>query len=75
MIIPTLENWAPYHEVLIGEAYNHPQFEQRQRVATNRVIKFDLDNAMAVCLDNEVWQLGRQGKLSRYIDPVSKRFF
>jgi hypothetical protein len=73
--IPTLNKWAPYQDVLVGEAFNHPGFEQRSRVVTNKIIKLDVKNAMAVCVADEIWQLGEPGKLADYIDPVSRRFF
>jgi hypothetical protein len=73
--IPTLDKWATYNDILVGEAVNHPQFEQRQRVATNKCIKLDIKMAMAVCVADEVWQLGRPGKLGDYVDPVTKKFF
>lgn len=73
--IPTLDKWAVYQDVLVGEAVNHPGFEQRQRVATNKCVLLDPKNGMAVCVSDEVWQLGRPGKLEYYIDPITKRFF
>lgn len=73
--IPTLDKWVPYRDVLVGEALNHPEFEQRQRVTTNKCIKLDAKLGMAVCVANEIWQLGQPGKLENYIDPITKKFF
>lgn len=75
MIIPTLDKWAIYRDVLVGEAINHPEFEQRERVVTNKIVVLDQKQAMAACVANEIWQLGRPGKLADYVDPVTRRFF
>lgn len=73
--IPVLDKWAAYNDVLVGEAVNHPEFENRTRVHTNKVILIDVKLGMAACTADEVWQLGRPGKLGDYVDPVSRRFF
>lgn len=54
---------------------NHPDFENRQRVATNKVTKLDTKLGMALCVGNEQWQLGEPGKLADYVDPITKRFY
>lgn len=73
--IPSLNKWAIYRDVLVGEAMNHPDFENRQRVATNKVTKLDTKLGMALCVGNEQWQLGEPGKLADYVDPITKRFY
>jgi hypothetical protein len=79
--IPKLNKWVVYNDVLLGEAINHPQFEQRQRVQTNKVLKMDIKSGMAECvpdvgsIEKEYWQLGEPGNLSNYVDPITKRFF
>jgi hypothetical protein len=75
MRIPVLDKWAEYNDVIVGEAIDHPEFEQRQRVVTNKCLVLDKKCGFAKCVSNEFWQLGQPGKLSDYIDPVSKKFF
>lgn len=75
MILPTLDKWASFNDVLVGEALNHPDFEQRQRVVTNKFITIDKKDGWAACVANEFWQLGQPGKIADYIDPLSKRFY
>ena len=75
IIVPTLDKWAVFNDVLVGEALNHPQFEQRQRVQTNKCTKLDKKLGVAYCVANEIWQLGQPGHLGQYVDPVTKRFF
>lgn len=73
--IPILDRWVKFNDVLLGEAINHPSFEQRQRVKTNKIKTLDEKLGMALCLQNEAWQLGKPGKLADYVDPVTKKFF
>lgn len=73
--VPTLNKWAIYNDVLLGEAMNHPDFDSRQRVMTNKCIKLDKDLGVAYCTSDEIWQLGEPGHLGQYIDPVSRKFF
>lgn len=73
--IPTLDKWVKFNDVLVGEAINHPKFEQRQRVRTNKVIFMDEKMGMAKCVADEFWQLGEPSVLGRYVDPITKRFF
>lgn len=75
LAVPKLNRWAWYRDILVGEAINHPGFENRQRIATNKVLKLDKKLGMAVCTANEVWQLGEPGNLGMYVDPISRRFF
>ncbi len=73
--VPKLDKWARFNNVLVGRAFNHPEFENGQRVKTNHVAILDENLGMAKCSGNEIWQLGEPGKLSMYVDPVTKRFY
>jgi hypothetical protein len=73
--IPRLDNWAVFNDVLVGESNNHPTIENKQRVMSNKCIKLDTKLGFAFCTDNEVWQLGKQSILGRYVDPITKRFY
>ena len=75
LTIPTLDSWALFHDCLLGEAINHPNFENGQRVKTNKIIKLDKKIGMVMCVANEYWQLGRPSTLAKYIDPKTKRFY
>ena len=75
MLTPKLDKWALYNDVLVGEAVNHPEFEQRQRVRTNKCLFLDKKVGIAKCTENEIWQLGEPGNLGMYVDPISRRFF
>ena len=72
--IPKLDKWARYHDCLVGRAFNHPDFENGQRVQTNGGVFVDVKLGFAKCAGNEVWQLGEPGKLSMYEDPITKKF-
>ncbi len=72
---PKLDKWARFNNVLVGRVYNHPQFENGQRIQTNNVGILDEKLGMAKCSGNEVWQLGQPGKLEMYQDPITKRFY
>lgn len=73
--VPTLDKWAVFNDVLVGEALNHPEFEQRQRIKTNKVTKLDRKLGVAYCVAKEVWQLGQPGHLGQYVDPITKKFY
>jgi len=74
--IPTLDKWALFNDVLVGEALNHPEYEQRQRVKTNKLLKpVDKKLGIAFCIANESWQLGQPGHLGQYVDPITKKFY
>lgn len=73
--VPILDKWAVFNDVLVGEAIDHPNFETRRRVMTNKCFKLDKAIGMARCSSGEVWQLGQPGHLGMYVDPVTKRFF
>lgn len=75
MIVATLDKWATYRDVLVGEAINHPGFEQHQRVATNKCVSLDKKLGVAYCTGDEVWQLGQPGHLGMYVDPITRKFF
>lgn len=72
---PILDHWVKFNDCLLGEAINHPEFEKRQRIVSNRCIKLDEKVGMAICLNDEIWQLGQPGNFARYIDPIGRRFF
>ncbi len=73
--IPKLEKWARYHNTLVGRAYNHPDFENGQRVQTNHVAVIDQKFGFAKCSGDEMWQLGQPGTLGMYEDPITKKFY
>lgn len=73
--VPKLDKWAKLRDVLVGRAYDHPDFENGQRVHTNRVDDLNVKIGFAKCAGNEMWQLGQPGNLSMYQDPVTKRFY
>ena len=73
--VPKLERWARLRDVLVGQAYNHPEFENGQRVHTNHVTVLDERLGFSKCSGNEIWQLGQPGKLSFYEDPITKEFY
>lgn len=73
--VPTLDKWAIFHDVLVGEALDHPSFEQRQRIETNKLIKMDKKENIAFCVSGEIWQLGQEGNLGLYVDPLTKKFY
>ncbi len=73
--IPKLDKWAKFGNTLVGRAYNHPEYENGQRVQTNHVGVLDEKLGIAKCSGDEVWQLGQPGSLSMYEDPITKRFY
>ncbi len=73
--VPKLERWARLRDVLIGQAYDHPEFENGQRVQTNHVALLDTKLGFAKCSGDEMWQLGQPGHLGMYEDPITKRFY
>lgn len=73
--VPKLDKWARLRDVLVGRAYDHPNFENGQRIQTNAIGVLDTKIGFAKCAGDEVWQLGQPGALSMYEDPVTKRFY
>lgn len=73
--IPTLDKWAVFNDVLVGEAINHPDFEKGQRVMTNKVLTGSKKDGWIKCVGDEDWQLGQPGNLGMYVDPITKRFY
>ena len=69
MKLPTLKNWVKFHNVLVGEVYNHPDFKNGQRVMTSNCYDLDLKLKMAKCSGNETWSLGNEGNLIDYYEP------
>jgi len=63
---PTLKNWVQFHNVLVGYSYNHPMFKNGQRVMSNNLKSLDLQNKLAHCTDNEIWQLGHPGSYAEH---------
>lgn len=37
---PRLENWYFIHGLCVGNVYNHPQFEDGERVRTSKIIQW-----------------------------------
>ncbi len=72
---PTLDNWAVFNDVIVGESLNHPEYETRQRVMSNKIKKLDRKLGVVFCTGDEIWQLGQPGHLGKYVDPITKRFF
>ncbi len=72
---PKLDKWVTFNDVLIGRVYDHPGFENGQRVQTNMCTSLDEKIGVAICVAGEVWQLGEPGSLSMYEDPVTKKFY
>ncbi len=75
MKIPRLDKWARYHDTLVGRAFDHPEFENGQRVQTNHVATLDVKIGFAKCSGDEIWQLGSPGSLNMYEDPITKKFY
>lgn len=73
MKLPTLKNWAVFHDALVGEAYYHPEFTNGQRVVTNHCNKLDTKLKVATCVD-EVWILGESGNIEDYTRAKKKQF-
>jgi len=66
---PILKNWVKFHNVLVGEVYNHSDYKNGQRIVTNNCYDLDVKLKLAKCSGNESWILGKEGNLTDYYEP------
>lgn len=74
-MLPKLEHWVQYHDALVGQAFNHPDFPNDTRVVTNHCHELDLKLGIAKCVAGEVWQLGKPGVYEEYLKPSKPKSF
>jgi hypothetical protein len=64
---PLLDNWAVYHDILVGEIYGDPKHKRGERVYTLKV-QYYPSSSDVVCADGE-YRLGKPGNLEMYKTP------
>lgn len=72
--IPTLKNWVQYHNVLLGDAWYHPKFENGTRIISNHIGTLDHILGVAKCAGDETWLLKNPGKIEDYYYPKKSGF-